>query len=284
MKKAMVLSLTILCTLVLISSTVFAWDDLLYSNFSPGTGTPGNGSVGPFVRYGLSSEMFDQNGDKQDLGDTGTELRIPIRARYTITNNLRAFAIVPIVSKNKYLTPDGEDNSGIGDIWLGAQYAVMPEGMLTFRGALDIPTGDDEKGLGNAGGFGIDVAAQTSKTIIEDKLGINGNVGIRYNAEDSDTKWQPGLAFYLTGRATYQVTENIPARVVLTYLNYGDGKADGTKMSDSTVNWLELEVITWQTITEGISPWISLNYSLMGTNTPADLGIRVGVSYLLFGE
>ena len=132
--------------------------------------------------------------------------------------------------------------------------------------------------------MGIDVAAQSRKTIIEDKLSIYGNIGIRYNAEDSDTKWQPGPGFYLRGIADYAVTENIPARVNLAYLNYGDGKADGTKMSDSTVNWLELSVITWHTITEGVTPWIGFGYILMGTNTPAALDIRAGVSYQLFGE
>ena len=279
MKKAMVFTLVLLCTLALISSTALAWYDLIYTNSGPGIGTPRVGRVSSAIIYSSSSDMFDQNGDKQDLADTGTELRIPIRAYYTITNNLRAFAIVPFVSQNKYLTPDGEDNSGIGDIWLGAKYAVMPEGVLSVRGALDIPTGDDEKGLGNAGGFGIDVAALTRKTM--GKFDITGNVGVRYNAEDSDTKWQPGPGFYLRGFVDY---DGIPARVNLAYLNYGDGKADGTKMSDSTVNWLELSVITWHTITEGVTPWIGFGYILMGTNTPAELDIRVGVSYQIFGE
>jgi hypothetical protein len=283
MKKAMVFTLALLCTLVLISSTALAWDDLINLDYSPNTGTPGPGWVGTTVRYGSSSDMFDQNGDKQDLGDTGTELRIPVCTWYGIANNLEAFAVVPFVSKNKYLTSDGEDNSGIGDIWLAARYAVMPEGVLTVRGALDIPTGDDEKGLGNAGGMGIDVAAQSRKTIIPDKLSINGNVGIRYNAEDSDTKWQPGLGIYFRGHAHYRVTERIGSRVILTYLNYGDGKADGTKISDSTVNWLELSVGTGYSITESVVPFIQLNYKLMGTNTPADLAIRVGVWYNLFG-
>ena len=119
---------------------------------------------------------------------------------------------------------------------------------------------------------------------IKIKFRITGNVGIRYNAEDSDTKWQPGLAFYLRGDAYYAVTENIPARVSLTYLNYGDGKADGTKISDSAVNWLELSVATGYTITEGVTPWIELGYNLMGTNTPAELSIRVFVGFQIFGE
>jgi hypothetical protein len=273
------LSIIFLVTLgiFLFASTVFAWDDLI--RLEPGNVIVEQGTLAGNIalRYDSASNMFDQDGEKQELEDTGTELRIPIWADYVIMNNLKAFAIVPIVSQNKYLTPDGKDNSGIGDIWLGAKYAIMPEGLLTVRGALDIPTGDDEKGLGNAGGFGIDIAALTGKKI--DKIGLNGGIGIRYNAEDSDTKWQPGIGFYINGAASYALTEKIPAWLNLTYFNQGDGKADGNDVKDSTVNWLELAVGAGYLITENMHAGLDLEYKLMGSNTTADFGIAVIFGY-----
>jgi len=276
MKKLSVVLLVLLGAF-LCASTVFAWDDLIRLGGGSIVGAPGNMMGAAGIRYGSASDMFDQDGEKQELADTGTELRIPLWAHYNIINNLGAFAILPIVSMNKNLTPDGKDNSGIGDIWLGARYAVMPEGLLTVRGALDIPTGDDEKGLGNAGGFGIDVAALTGKKI--DKIGLAGELGIRYNAEDSDTKWQPGLGFYLNGEASYAVTEKIPAYINMTYLNYGDGKFDGNDAKDTTVNWLELALGASYPVTADIRALLELEYKLMGANTPADYGVGVAVFY-----
>jgi hypothetical protein len=232
-----------------------------------------------FIRYSTADDAFDQDGEKQDIGDTGTELRIPLMADYVVINNLKAFAIIPFISQNKYASSDGKDNSGIGDIWLGAKYAVMPEGLLTVRGALDIPTGDDQKVCGNPGGFGIDVAALTSKKM--DKILLNGGVGIRYNTEDSDTKWQPGLGIYLTGSAIYMATEKLPVGVNLTYFNQGDGKYDGNDAKKSVVNWLELAVGTHYLFNETILAGIELEYKLTGTNTPADLGIAIGLGYKL---
>ena len=277
MMKKLSIVLLVLLGAFLCASTVFAWDDLIRLQGGAKIVEQGTMAGTAVIRYGSAGDMFDQDGEKQELADTGTELRIPLWAHYNIINNLGAFAILPIVSMNKNLTPDGKDNSGIGDIWLGAKYAVMPEGLLTVRGALDIPTGDDEKGLGNAGGFGIDIAALTSKKM--DKIGLYGGLGIRYNAEDSDTKWQPGLGFYFNGLASYAVTEKIPAYLSLTYFNQGDGKFDGNDSKDSTVNWLELSLGTHYPVTANFGAIIDLEYKLMGANTPADFGIFVGVGY-----
>ena len=276
LKKLSVFFLVLLSTFLCVS-TVFAWDDLIY--LQPGYRIAESGTMAGtvFFRYGSASDRLDKDGKKQKLADTGTELRIPIMADYVVINNLKAFAILPIVSQNKNISPDGKDNSGIGDLWLGAKYAVMPEGLFTVRGALDIPTGNDKNGIGNAGGFGIDVAALTGKKI--DKISLNGGVGIRYNAEDSDTKWQPGIGFYLNGGVTYAITEKIPAEISLTYLNYGDGKTGGKDAKDSTVNWLEIVVGTFYGISENFGAGLHLEYKLTGANTPSDFGIGAVVGY-----
>ncbi len=273
MKKGMVLTLGILCMLVCISSTVFAWDDLLFLTSGATIQETGNGWGAVALRYSTAGDMYDADSEKQELADDMTGIRVPIWGNYSIMDNLEAFAILPIVS-----TDNGTDSeSGIGDIWLGAKYVVMPEGCLTIRGALDIPTGDDEKGLGNAGGFGIDIAALTEKKI--DKIGLIGQLGIRYNAEDSDTKWTPGLGIYVHGGAYYAFTEQIPAWIDLTYFNQGDGEFDGNEAKDSTVNWLELNLGTGYVINEALFAGIDLEYTLTGTNTAADLGIFVMIGY-----
>ena len=69
MKKLLIVFLVLLSTF-LWAATVFAWDDLINLSYSPFISSPGRGSGLATVRYGSSSEMFDHNGDKQDLGDT----------------------------------------------------------------------------------------------------------------------------------------------------------------------------------------------------------------------
>ncbi|MCE5249319.1 transporter [bacterium] len=282
MKKLSIVILA-LFGVFLLSSTVFAWDDLIRCESGATIAEPGTmaGNIG--IRYGSSSDMYDKDSEKQELADTGTEIRIPLWADYVVMNNLKAFAIVPIVSMNKYLSVDGKDNTGIGDIWLGAKYAVMPEGLLTVRGALDLPVGSDEKGLGNAGGFGIDIAALTSKKM--DKIGLSGGLGVRWNAEGPEkaliTKFQPGIGFYLNGMASYAVTEQIPAWLNLTYFNQGDGKSDGNDAKDTTVNWLEIAVGAGYKISDQLHAIGEIEYKVTGTNTQADFGISVVLGYRL---
>lgn len=260
----------------LFTASAIAYDDLIYIDRGSKVGEPGNLFGAGGLRYSNAGDMLDKDGEKQSLADDATGIRVPLWAYYNIMENLRAFAILPIVSND-----DGVDSeSGIGDIWIGAKYAVLSEGLLSIRGALDIPTGDDEKGLGNAGGFGIDIAAQAEKQCkLNEKINFSGQLGIRYNGEDSDTKWNPGLGFYLHGRASYAVTEKIPAWIELAYFNQGDGEADGTEITDSKVNWLEIHIGGAYRISEDMWVAVPIGYTLTGANTLSELSIGVYVGY-----
>ncbi len=114
-----------------------------------------------------------------------------------------------------------------------------------------------------------------------EKLGVFAQLGVRYNGEDGDTKWKPGIGFYIQGRAGYDITDRLPGWVSLTYFNQGDGEADGSKLSDSLVNWLEIEVGGSYKITNELWVSVPLQYTLTGTNTLADLGIGVVIGYYL---
>ena len=273
MKKGMVFMLCILCALVFLSSTVFAWDDLIWNWMDSTIKDAPNASGRPLIRYSTAGDMYDKDGEKQSLADDATEIRVLLCGKYSIMDNLAAFAIVPIVSSDNGI----DTESGIGDIWLGAKYAVIPEGVLTVRGALDLPTGDDEKGLGNAGGFGIDIAAMTGKDFGE--IELDGQLGVRYNGEDGDTKWAPGIGVYVSGLAVYNITEQVPIWLALTYMNIGDGQADGNDVDDTGVNWLEIDLGTGYDITEDYFLGAEIQLKPMGTNTPADFGIAAYFGY-----
>jgi len=174
MKK--VLGLVILTMGIFLFSTVaMAYDDLITDDTSAVKEVKAMTGKASLL-FQTAGDVYDADGEKQELADDTTHIRVPLKFSYVIIDKLEGFAILPIVS----LDAGGDSNSGIGDIWLGAKYAVMPDGVFTVRGALDLPVGDDDKGLGNAGGFGIDIAAMTTKQM--DAIGLNGQLGIRYNA------------------------------------------------------------------------------------------------------
>ncbi|MFC1573714.1 transporter [Candidatus Latescibacterota bacterium] len=260
----------------LFTASAMAYDDLISIDRGSRVGEPGNLWGAGGLRYSTSGDMLDKDGEKQSLANDATGIRVPLWASYNVMENVKVFAILPIVSID-----DGVDSeSGIGDIWLGAKYAVMPEGALSIRGALDIPTGDDEKGLGNVGGFGIDIAAQARKQCkLNEKINFFGQLGVRYNGEDSDTKWNPGLGFYLNGRASYAVAEKIGAWIALAYFNQGDGEDNGTERKDSKVSWLDLSVGGSYRISEDMWIAVPIGYTLTGSNTLSELSIGVYLGY-----
>ena len=273
MKKAIVFVAILMLGAFFLSSSVIAYDDLINNDYG-GIQPAGSVSGAADLLYSTAGDMFDADSEKQKLSDDSTDLRVVLKGQYGISDKLTAFILLPI---DKWDMGDmGE--SGIADIWLSAKYAILQDNLLNVRGSLDLPVGDDKKGLGNPGSIGLDVAAATRGSFI-DKIGYLGQVGIRYNGEDSDTKWKPGLGIYLDTAAFYDLTDAIGTTVGLQYMNIGDGQADGTDMDDSAVNWLELRVGCGYTLMENMYLHGRVFYDITGKNTNADIGIFLGLVY-----
>ena len=267
MKKLIVFLLTAL----FFSATAIAYDDLITNESSPSTHEQGwLEGLGNIV-YLTASDTFDKDSESQPLADDTTNLRIPLRARYCPIEKLETFVLLPIVS----MDAGGESESGIGDIWLGAKYSVLENNLLTLRGALNLGTGDDEKGLGNEGGFGIDIGAITQKMFIEGKFGGLAQVGIRWMGEDGDTKLQPGMGIYATGTLGYIVTEKTWIMGGLELMTFGESNFDGNEVEDSNVMDLDLLIGINRSFMENFGGRISLDYTLTGTNTSADMGVII---------
>lgn len=270
MRKGIALAALCMLGAMVFSTTAMAYDGL-YSDDTAAVKAVGGlcGTVG--VGYSTASKAWNKDGDSGDYADDLTGLTVPLRVNYGVMEKLTVFGIV---SFDKWDQGDNGE-SGIGDIWLGAKYAVIPA--LTLRGALDIPTGDDEKGLGNPGGFGIDVAAMSSQKV--DKITMNGQVGVRYNAEDGDTKWQPGFGIYLDAEGVYSFTEAIDGKIGIEFMSVGDGKNDGNDAKDTASNYLDLKVGGAYKLNEKMNLGANVYYALAGTNTPQDLSIMVKLGY-----
>lgn len=270
MRKGIALAALCMLGAMVFSTTAMAYDDL-YTDDTAAVKAAGGlcGSIG--FAYATASKAWVDT-KSVDMADNATGMRLPIRVNYGVMDKLTVFGVVPVFSS---IDLGGGSESGIGDIWLGAKYAVMPA--LTVRGALDLPTGDDDKGLGNDGGFGIDVAAMSSQKL--DKIGMNGQVGLRYNVEDGDSKLQPGLGIYLDVEGVYSFTEAFDGKVGIEYAMAGDGKFDGTKIKDTAEYGLDLKVGGAFKVNEKMAVGADLFYTLAGKNTSQDLTILVKLGY-----
>jgi hypothetical protein len=274
MKKVLGL---VLLTMVafLFSTAAMAFDDL-YTQDTSAVVKTGSIDVGGKLLYEFGKKFYDKDGESVDAADSGSLIRVPLIARYGIMDKLDAFAILPIVSHSKLAA---KDKSGIGDIWLGAKYAVMEEGMLTVRGALDLPTGSDKDMLGNAGGFGIDVAAMTAKMV--DKFNLDGQIGVRWNAEGPKDagKEAPGVGIYVTAQGMYPIIEKLDGILGIEYGMAGDSKFDGTKITDSGHNLFTLNVGAKYMVMEKCGLRADIMVPLAGKNEFGGIGIILGVMY-----
>lgn len=259
----------------LFAATAFAYDNLITNDTSK---VLDQGAMEPeaSILYTTASKAFDKDGESVDYGDdSATSLLIPLKFRWgcTLVPKLEITAILPIETWD--MGDAGE--SGIGDLWIAGKYALMPEGLLSVRGALDVPLGDDEKGLGEDGGFGIDVAAMTQKQL--SMIKVDGQAGIRYNVEDSDTKWQPGLGIYLAGEGSYELSEALAAQAGLELMFVGEGKYDGNDAPDTGASVIQLNVGAKYALNEKMCLKGDILYNLAGKNSDQYFGVLVRFVY-----
>jgi len=271
MRKGITLAALCMLGALVFSTTAMAYDDLITDDTAAVKAVGGLcGSVG-FV-YSTASKGWDADGNSGDLADNATGMRLPIRVNYGVMDKLTVFGILPVYTS---VDPGTGSESGLGDIWLGAKYSVMPA--LTLRGALDIPSGDYKKGLGNAGGFGVDVAAMSAYKM--DKIDLNGQVGLRYNVEDG-AKMAPGLGIYVDVEGLYAFTEAINGKVGIEFMTVGDGKIDGNDSPFAKGStYTDLKVGGAYKVNEKCGIGADLFYTLAGKNLNQNMTILVKVGY-----
>jgi hypothetical protein len=243
--------------------SLMAYDDLLTDwaglNTARSLGIQGN------IIYGTASKSFDKDGEKFDAD--ATNIRIPIFAQYGISDKLNVNATVPIVS-----TKNGDTESGIGDIWLGLKYSVLGDELLNARVSVQLPSGDDDKGLGNPGGVGVNVGVHAFKPINESII-LTGQAGLRFAGEDSDTKWAPGMMIYVFPVVGYRVNETITVGAGVEAVMAGDGQMDGTDMDDTGINWIEPWIYGIYTLPNGMECMCSIGNVVSGKNASNNLDV-----------
>jgi maltoporin len=273
MKTFIALTALTLASMFLYTGTAIAWDELI-SNDTSYISESGTVSIGGKLMYRTASKMYDQNSKSQDLGNDMTLMAIPLRGKYSVNDFVQTFALIQIISADNGI----DSNTGLGDIWLGAKWAVRPDGLFTIRGALDLPIGDDKKGLGKTGGYGLDVGFMTGIRS-ESAIDLSGQFGLRYNSEDTDTKIEPGIGVYLDGQVDYNFTEKFGANIGLEFMSWAEGKVNNVTDKSSEINWLEVSIGPNYKFNDKINLYIDVTYDILGKNTPLSTGVIAGFFY-----
>jgi len=257
------------------SATAFAYDHLITNDTAVVTEAQGM-SVEASLGYLTASNGWDADGEKfdDDYADNATRLFIPVKFKYGVIDKLEVFGILPVIEK---WDQGDAGESGIGDLYVGAKYGLLPDALATLRGTLIIPLGDDDKGLGNAGGFGIDAGVLSHYQM--DAIGLCGQAGLRWAAEDSDTKWQPGLGIYVDGEASYALSDMLSLQAGLEIMMVGDGKADGTDIDKSGSNLIELGVGGTYALADNMGLRGDILFDVAGKNQNASMGALIRFCY-----
>jgi hypothetical protein len=268
MKKAIVCIMAFTC-LFSFAGSLTAYDDLFLDTSE--VSDPKELNLDAYLVYRTASKTFDQDGDKVDAD--ATNIRIPLSARFGIIDNLSGLAVLPIVSAK-----NGDSETGIGDAWIGLKYRLMQERPLIARLALNLPTGDDDKGLGNPGGVGVDLGVMCAGRMITDTIGIGWQAGLRFVTEDSDTKWKPGMMFYALPGVYYIVREGLMVSGGLEFMTGADGQMDGTDVDDSGITSIEPWIGVRQRFTEDLDIIISIGNVVSGKNVSNNMDFYINLS------
>lgn len=277
MKTILVLITLTIASIFSFSETALSWDALITNDTSwIKKNDPtylGSITINGQMMWRTANKFYNADSKAKDLADDMTLFSFPLRGSYSVNDFVQTFAIIQFLSVD-----DGVNNdAGMGDLWLGAKWAVRPDGLFTIRGALGLPTGYDKKGLGDRGGYGLDAGFMTG--IINGPIKLNGQFGLRYNAESTDTNILPGICVYVDGKAGYHFNDKFNGNVGLEFMNWDDSKTNDIKDPNSQINWLEASLGIGYKWNETIGLFLDGTYDIFGKNTPLSTGFIFGFSY-----
>jgi hypothetical protein len=273
LNRGIVFSVLFLAGALLSAHHSLAYDDLI-TNDAHSLIADGGVSLGASLLYTTAGKSYDSGGNSADLAKDIAQMRIPLRASYGFSDKINAFIMIPVVVCDDRANRE----TGVGDLWLGAKYTLLPENLLTFRGALALAMDDDNaKGPGSPGGPGIDVAIMGMKQT--GMYGINAQAGIRLNSEDED-KFAPGLSFYAMAEGSHSLTEAIRGIAGIEFKTAGDGKNDGADAKTAT-SYLDLRLGAEYQLAGKTGLRGDIMYTLMGKRDLQNLGILIRFGYLV---
>jgi hypothetical protein len=251
------------------------------ADFENAPWTPGFYIQG-YPAYMTASKSFDNEGKSQDLANNWKGFGFALRPTYYgQVNNHRwtVSAAVPYMSVDYGM---GETQSGIGDIQASVAYWPLDNykkwNYLSAWVWADIPSGDDEKGLGTG-----QMNIRPGLAYCFDKFPVQMQVSALYNIrmENSDTKEKPGNELWFNWSLGYSFQPSLMASAEIESGFGQDSKLDGATLNDTKESWFKVGPAVQYQLTPNLGFKVKGLYNAFGKNTPqsVDLWARLNWSF-----
>jgi len=240
--------------------------------------------------YLMYSEMYDVDGEAQDMMADTSVIGVPIDVGYAFTENILVDLTLQVLSTSyKPNVGDSASATGLGDIWVKGRYIAPVAENVNLGGRLGVkvPVGkvdaeDENPELGDDQ-MDIDVAA-VAGIYAEEGFVMGGQVGFRYRmARTEETGFPPTEVDFTPGMMIYLDTEtgysfgDFAVYVPLGYMMTMANKSDDTEVTDSETSGLYVGLAPKYNLDVNNTLGVKFLYPLMGTNVPKSM--LVGFTY-----
>ncbi|MFH1958190.1 MAG: hypothetical protein ABIJ15_06910 [bacterium] len=263
--------------------------------------------LGLGLNYFSADEWYNEKGVVESLGQTDTEMRIPLSISYLPTDQLTIGILIPVVSRSyDYVDPSYIDvsDSGIGDIEIGGAYKLVEETdsapALSCSLSFILPTGktwlqdklaDDEINLGGPmsnsglvymGNNSVDIGINVFKNIYP--IIISANLGYLMTMETKakeyyDYKWNWGDSIKYGISAEYTLADIVPS-LSIEGVSTGKYEVEGIEEPDSETSILKVIPGIKAEIGEGMNLNGGIVIPVSGKYVYKGITVSVGFSYL----
>jgi hypothetical protein len=277
--------------------------DFLYTGDTPMAGEAGGFGVTLGFLYLMADEYYDSDGEAEDFDADWSAIWIPVVVHYAAMDNL-AFGVnarfgMPDVDVKG--SDEAYEGSGLGDTWLWAKYAFLPDPMLTARVGFMIPTGIEpvHPPLLGSGFYGwdedLDIATGKGEMAIDGAvmLGVpagpgefNAAVGYRYNMareitmelrQETTFDYKCGNEIHFAAAYTYFIADAMNFTIAADGFFGADNEVteDGeTETDDDTAaNAVWLNPSFEYMMDSGLTIGVDAQWMLMGQNVLAEKGL-----------
>ncbi|OQX92434.1 MAG: hypothetical protein B6D58_02930 [candidate division Zixibacteria bacterium 4484_95] len=241
-------------------------------------------SVGVYIQgypgFSTASNYYDQNGDKQEFSDTWNGFGFMLRPTYYSMFNDHRWSVSVVMPFMSYSQGSGNSESGFGDIQISAAYWIIDDynkgNYLSMWFWSDLPTGDDNKGLGTGQ---VNIRPGFAYTWYKNPYHIQTSIYYNLRLENSDTNLKPGDEIWFNCAFGYWFNKDYRASLEFESGFGQDWKWDSNSLPDTKEQWYKLGPSFCYQINPDVGLKFKMLYNLGGTNTLQTIDIGARVTY-----
>ncbi len=233
-----------------------------------------------YPSYSTASKVFDQEGESQELPDNWTAFVVGFRpAYYGLANNHR-WAVTALVPYASFDNGVSDPQSGIGDMQAAAAYWFLDNynkwHNLSVWFWADIPTGDDENGLGTG-----QMNLRPGLAYCWDKYPMQIQSSVYYNLrmKNSDTEYKPGDELWWNFALGYGFQPRLSGSLEMETGWGFDAKLNDETITDSKETWFKVGPAFTYNLSPNFGFKVKGLYNAFGKNTAQSMDIWARLTY-----